>query len=206
MVYIDIPPGNLKIHHKKKWGLQKWPLRQIALSELDHTFDMLRKNIPKHEEERSHHDDWISPTTWAAHHQKASWRWKCTDEPANVGQYQQIKHKVTQSLDLDRNQHMDKVLCSTKSMIDSNPKQSFQVLAAWYKQHAGVNLPLPRCKMEKLETEYSMLYQATQPAGEHPQGTSWYRFYNSSYHPQQEGNPQGPGEDESRQSTRPFSY
>ena len=43
MVYMDIPHGNLKIHHKKKWGLQKWPLAQSELSYLDRTFDMLMK-------------------------------------------------------------------------------------------------------------------------------------------------------------------
>ena len=61
---------------------------------------------------------------------------------------------------------MDKVLCSTESMIDSNPKWSFQVLAAWYKRCAGVNLPIAWCEMEELEAEYTMLYQATQPVGE----------------------------------------
>ena len=133
VVYVDIPHGNLKVHCKKKWGLQKWPLPPSASSELDRTFDTLRKAILKHEEEHSHHDDWISPTTWAALHQKASWHWWCTDVPTDVGQYQQLKCKVTWSLCLDRNQHMDKVLCSAESMIDSELNQLFQVLTAWYK-------------------------------------------------------------------------
>ena len=50
-------------------------------------------------------------------------------------------------------------------MIDSNPKSSFQVLAAWYMRCAEVNLPLAWCKMEELEAKYTMLYQATQPTG-----------------------------------------
>ena len=166
MVYVDIPHGNLKIHCKKKWGLQKWPIAQTVSSELDHTFDMLRKAIPKHEEEHAHHNDWISPTMWGALHQKAQWRWRRTDAPQDVGQYQQIKRQVTRSLRVDRNQCMDKVLCSAESMINSDPKRLFQVLTAWYKRCAGVNLPLARCKMEELEAEYTMLYQATQPAGE----------------------------------------
>ena len=166
MVYVDIPHGKLKVHCKKKWGLQKWPLPQSASSELDCTFDTLRKAIPKHEEERSHHNDWMSRTTWAALHQKASWHWWRTDVPTDVGHYQQLKHKVARSLCLDSNQHMDKVLCSAESMIDSDPKWSFQVLAAWYKRRPGVNLPLAWCEMEKLYSKYTMLFQATQPAGE----------------------------------------
>ena len=52
-----IKDRNLKIHHKKKWGLQKWPLPQSASSDIDPTFNMLRKVILKHEEECSHHND-----------------------------------------------------------------------------------------------------------------------------------------------------
>ena len=166
MVYVDIPHGNLKIHRKKKWGLQKWPLPQGTSTQLDRTFDTLRKAIPKQEEERAHHDDWISPPTWKALHQKAQWRWRRTDVPQDAGQYQHLKRQATWSLHEDRKRRMEKVLSTAESMIDSDPKRSFQVLAAWYKRRAGVNLPLARCEMEELETEYTTLYQAAQPVGE----------------------------------------
>ena len=83
------------------------------------------------------------------------------DKDANA-----VKRRVANSLQKDRLRHLDKVVTEAKSLIESDPKRSFQLLSCWYKRHTGVNLPLARCEMEDLEEEYSELYRAAPSVGD----------------------------------------
>ena len=52
------------------------------------------------------------------------------------------KCKAMTSIQEDQNRRIAETLEKAESMIDLDPKGSFQVLGTWYKRWSGVNLPL----------------------------------------------------------------
>ena len=57
-------------------------------------------------------------------------------------EYRMKKCKAMISIQEDQNRRIAETLEKAESMIDLDPKRSFQVLATWYKRWSGVNLPL----------------------------------------------------------------
>ena len=76
MVYVDITAGRQVDERKRRWGLQRWPIRQCTSSELDVTFADLRRAVPPAEKRRTKHDDWISQRTWDLFKEKGALRWQ----------------------------------------------------------------------------------------------------------------------------------
>ena len=166
MVYVDIAAGRQKDERKRRWGLQRWPIRQSTSSELDVTFADLRRAVPPAEKRRTKHDDWISQRTWDLFTEKGALRWQRQDGADAKAHYKAVKRRATKSLQQDRNDRIENLLQKAEATIQSDPKRSFQLLASWYKRRTGVNLPLARCELDALETEYSELYRAVPSTGE----------------------------------------
>ncbi len=160
MVYVDIPAGDVKLHRKRKWRLQRWPIPQRDTTKLGKLFGTIKDAVPK--PEQVHADppnDWISDRTWERMHAKALIR-RQRKHLGSEGRkaYRMRKRKVESSIQEDRNRRIADTLEKAEAMIDSDPKRSFQVLATWYKRRSGVNLPLARCEMTELADEFAELY------------------------------------------------
>ena len=53
---------------------------------------------------------------------------------------------------------MNKMLETVERLVPTDAKRAWQVLSAWYKRKAGINLPFARCEMEAIEQEYGALF------------------------------------------------
>ena len=122
--------------------------------------------------------DWIRADTWKAIAEKRRQGLKCgslrtqrttTTNKSNTAavheeyavrrrRYQTVRRVTVALLQRDRKARMDKMLETVERLMPTDGKRAWQVLSAWYKRKSGTNLPLARCEMEAIETEYGALF------------------------------------------------